>query len=256
MWLVGSMALLVWSSCGEASEELDYCGSALRLAPAKENEETPRRYAPERQVDVTHVTIDVTPEFGARTIRGVTTIAFTPIAKPLTELKLDAMDLNVAYVHSPARIAGYTATDTSITITFSPPVLPGDPTTVTIRYDAEPQRGMYFRTPQMGYPEGDTHLFTQGESHEAPYLYPNYDYLNERFSSWVICRVRRDAVPFNGRLIPEETDRDRAESRRTGRRSRINYLVALAAGRFGKVESRYRESRWRITPLSEVEQGR
>jgi aminopeptidase N len=256
---VGLLVLWAWSNPGGASEELYRCGSALRLAPAKENEEIPRRYAPERQVDVTHVTIDVTPDFAARTIRGVTTIAFTPLVKPLTELKLDAIDLHIASVESGARIVGHTVTDTSITITFSPPVLPGDPTTVTIRYDAEPQRGMYFRTLQMGYPEGDMHLFTQGESHEAPYWYPSFDYPNERFSSEVICRVPPDmTVLSNGRLVSQEIDPATGlkAAHWLQEKPHVNYLVALVAGRFGKVESRYRDIPLAFyTPLSQVEQA-
>ncbi len=258
-WFVGLVFLWVWSSPAGASEELYDCGSALRLAPAQENEETPRRYAPERQVDVTRVTIDVTPDFAARTIRGVTTIAFSPLAKPLTELKLDAFDLSVASVESKAHIAGHTTTDKDITITFSPPIPPGQATTVTIRYDAEPQRGMYFRTPEMGYPESDTHLFTQGESHEAPYWYPNYDYPNERFSSEVICRVPPDmTVLSNGRLISEEIDPATGLKavRWLQEKPHVNYLVALVAGRFGKVESRYRDVPLAFyAPLSEVEQA-
>ncbi len=42
-WLAGLMVLWVWSHCAGASEGLYYCGSALRLASAKENEETLRQ---------------------------------------------------------------------------------------------------------------------------------------------------------------------------------------------------------------------
>jgi aminopeptidase N len=207
-------------------------------------EDAIRQYAPDRHVDITHVTIDVTPDFEARTIQGTTVIAFSPIVKPLSELKLDAIDLNVASVESQSRIAGYTVTDKSITIAFSPPILPGDAAAVTIRYSAEPQRGLYFRTPSLGYPEGDTHLFTQGECHEAPYWYPSFDYPNERFSSEVICRVPPEMTALsNGWLVSQEIDP------RTGLKAvrwlqakpHVNYLVALAAGRFEKVESQYRD---------------
>jgi aminopeptidase N len=258
-WLVGLLVLLAWSNHGKTSAELRGCGSALRIAPAKESSDAPRRYAPERRVDVTHVTIDVTPDFASRTIRGVTTIAFTPLVKPLTELKLDAIDLDIASVESPARISGHTVTDTSLTITFSPPVLPGDLTTVTIRYDAEPQQGMYFRTPQMGYPESDVHLFTQGESHEAPHWYPSFDYPNERFSSEIICRVPPEmTVLSNGRLVSEEIDPGTGlkVAHWLQEKPHVNYLVALVAGRFGKVESRYRNIPLAFyTPPSQVEQA-
>lgn len=236
--------LLARGDSGVASEHLVRCGSALRAAPQKQEDAVSRRYAPDRDVDVTHVTIDVTPDFAARTIAGVTNITFVPIVKPLTELKLDAIDLNLVSVQAEAKIAGYTATDEAITITFSPPVLPGDTTTVTVTYDAEPQRGLYFRTPEMGYPEGDAHLFTQGESHTAPYWYPNFDYPNERFSSEVICRVPEEmTVLSNGRLVSDKIDEE------TGlkvvhwlqAKPHVNYLIALVAGEFEKIESQYRD---------------
>ena len=35
---------------------------------------------------------------------------------------------------------------------------------MTVRYTATPRRGLYFRTPELGYPAEDMHLFTQGEA--------------------------------------------------------------------------------------------
>ncbi len=216
------------------------CGSARRLATPGEGDALPR-YAPDRPVDITHVTIDITPNFDARTIQGTTTIAFTPLVKPLKELKLDAIDLNVTAIESQSQLAGYTKTDTSIAIAFSPPVLPGEATTVTIRYDAEPRRGLYFRTPSLGYPEGDSHLFTLGECHDGPCWYPGFDYPNERFSSEVVCRVPPEMTALsNGRLVSEEIDSQTGLKvvRWLQEKPHVNYLIALAAGRFEKVESR------------------
>ena len=207
-------------------------------------EDVTLQYAPDRDVDITHVTIDVTPDFNACTIQGTTVISFTPLAKPLSELKLDAIDLNVASVESPSRIASYSATDKSIKIAFGPPILPGETTTVTIRYDAEPKRGLYFRTPSLGYPEGDMHLFTQGECHEAPCWYPSFDYPNERFTSEVVCRVPPEmTVVSNGRLVCETIDPQTGlkAARWLQDKPHVNYLVALVAGRFEKIESRYRD---------------
>jgi aminopeptidase N len=216
--------------------------SRERAAPPRGD--VPRRYAPQRFVDITHVKIDVTPDFAARTVSGVTTIAFTPIAGPLTELRLDAFDLNVASVASLTPIAGYTATDEAIVITFSTPLMPGEESSVTVRYDAEPQRGLYFRTPEMGYRATDVHLFTQGEAHEAPHWYPNYDYPNERFTSDVVCRVPPEmTVVSNGRLVSERIDPATGLKGVHWRQDKphVNYLVALVAGMFDKIESRYRD---------------
>jgi len=202
------------------------------------------QYAPDREADILHITIDVTPDFKTRTVAGTTTIKFAPISKPLTELRLNAVDLDVSTVTSSAKIEDYSVTDDYITITYEPAIPVGVETTVTIIYEAEPKQGLYFRTPEMGYPEQDAHLFTQGESHIAPHWYPNYDYPNERSSSEVICRVPEEmTVISNGRLVSEEVDSDSGLKTVTWLQEKphVNYLVALVAGKLKKIESKYKD---------------
>jgi len=202
------------------------------------------KYAPDREADILHIAIDVTPDFKTRTVAGTTTIKFAPISKPLTKLRLNAVDLDVSSVTSSAKIEGYSVTDDAITITFEPAVPVGAETTVTVVYEAEPKQGLYFRTPEMGYPKEDTHLFTQGETHEAPHWFPNYDYPNERSTSEMICRIPEEmTVISNGRLVSEEIDP--ASGLKVVRwlqdKPHVNYLIALVAGNLGKIESKYRD---------------
>jgi aminopeptidase N len=218
-----------------------------------------RQYAPDRKVDILHVRIDVTPDFEKKTISGEVRIRFKPIAKPLTDIQLDAVDLTVHKVVSDAKLAGHTVTDEKIEVVFDPPVAPDREVYLDITYEAEPKMGLYFRTPDMGYKPEDVHLWTQGESHEARYWFPNYDYPNERFTSEVICHVPAAmTVLSNGRLISEEKDP------RTGLKSvrwlqdkpHANYLIALAAGMFKKVESKYRDIPIAFyTPTSYIDQA-
>jgi len=227
-----------------------FIGSAQCIAiamptPSGDDEEfIERKYAPDREVNILHITIDVTPDFESRTINGVTTIKFAPIAKPLTELKLDAFDILVSSVTSSANIDGYNATDEDITITFDPAIQPGEQTTVAISYEAEPKDGLYFRTPELGYKAEDIHLFTQGESHFAPFWYPNYDYPNERSTSEVICRVPKDmTVLSNGRLMSEDIDPNThlKAVRWYQDTPHVNYLIALVAGELEKIESKHKD---------------
>ena len=202
-----------------------------------------RQYAPDRKVDILHITIDVTPDFKSRTIVGATAIRFAPINQPLDELKLDAIDLDVSSVTSNAKIEAFAVTDEAITIAFDPAIRPGAKTTVTVLYEAEPKRGLYFRTAEMGYPEEDTHIFTQGESHLAPNWYPNYDYPNERSSSEVICRVPPEmTVISNGTLVSEEVDPESGlkVAHWLQEKPHVNYLIALVAGKLKKIESKYK----------------
>ena len=218
-----------------------------------------RQYAPDRKVDIIHITIDVTPDFKARTISGTTTITFVPIAKPLSDIKLSALDLTISDVTSSSKISGFSVTDETITVTFAPPVVPGTETTVRIVHEAEPKRGLYFRTPQMGYREEDIHLFTQGETHYAPNWYPNYDYPNERFTSEVICHVPKDmTVLSNGKLISEDIDPQSGlkVARWLQDKPHVNYLIALVAGKFEKIESKYKDIPLAFyTPTSQIDQA-
>jgi len=218
-----------------------------------------RQYAPDRKVDILHITIDVTPDFKARTITGVATIRFSPIAKELGELRLNAIDLSVSSVNSSDKISDYSTDDKVITITFDPPIAPEAETTVTIAYEAEPKKGLYFRTAEMGYRPENTHLWTQGQCHSAPYWFPNYDYPNERSTSEVICRVPQEmTVLSNGRMVSEKIDPQSQLKvvRWLQDKPHANYLIALVAGKLEKIESRYKDIPLAFyTPASQIDQA-
>ncbi len=217
------------------------------------------KYAPDRKVDILHIKIDVTPDFEKRTVAGTATITFKPIAKPLDELLLSAYDLRVSAITGTADIAGYNVTDDDITITFAKAIKPGKETSVTVVYTAEPKDGLYFRTPAMGYRPEDEHLFTQGEPHHAPNWFPNYDYPNERSTSEVICRAPADMVVLsNGKLVSEKIDKKSGlkVSHWYQDKPHVNYLIALAAGKFKKVQSKYKDIDLAFyTPASQIEQA-
>lgn len=201
-----------------------------------------RKYAPDRESDILHVLIDVTPDFSARTVAGQTTIRFKPIAKPLTELKLDAENLTIHSVESSATVASFHATDKALVVTFAEPIPADQETSVTIRHFAQPEKGLYFRTPEMGYKPGNAHLFTQGEAIEARHWYPCFDAPNEKFTSEVICRVPEGMVALsNGRLLSQEKAGELVAFRWLQDKPHVNYLITLVAGYFKKVEDRYRD---------------
>ena len=147
------------------NRELECAQSYSFLAPVDSSDN--RKYAPDRAVDILHLLLDVTPDFKQRTVAGTATFTFKPIAKPLEELRLDAVDLSVNSVTSTENISAYQVTEKEIVVTFATPVPVEKDTRVTIAYHAEPTEGLYFRTAEMGYPAGDTQIYTQGESIEA-----------------------------------------------------------------------------------------
>ncbi|MBT5534165.1 M1 family metallopeptidase, partial [Candidatus Poribacteria bacterium] len=203
-----------------------------------------RKYAPDRLIDVTLLTIDVTPDFERREIRATTTIRFRPIAEPVREIVLDAVDLGVLSVVASHEIEGHTVGEEQIAITFVEPIPPGADASVEIEYTASPEKGLYFRTADMGYPEEDTQLWTQGETYEGRHWFPSFDYPNERFQSEVICHVPAEmTVVSNGRLIAESVDAGTGLKTSHWRQEKphVSYLIALVAGRLAKVEATVRD---------------
>ena len=189
----------------EESTEIECLKSSAFFAPPDSSEHF--KYAPDREVDITHVALDVTPGFTNRTVAVKTAITFKPLVKPLEELSLDAVDLTVNSVEASEKIAGYQVTDEKIIVTFAKPVPPDKEAWVKIETQAEPTEGIYFRTPEMGYKDGDTHLFSQGEEIEARHWYPCFDSPNEKFTSEVTCHVPEGMTMISiGRLVSEEKD--------------------------------------------------
>ena len=199
-----------------------------------------RKYARDRLVDIKHLTLDVTPDFKARTVTGTVTLSFTPIAQPLRTLTLDSVDLTIDQVSAEAaEVADRQVTEDQLLIHFAAPVEPGTQVTVKISYHGQPDRGLHFRTPEMGYPVGDTQIWTQGEAEEHRYWFPCYDYPNERFSSEVICHVPAGMdVMSNGSLISSQAGPAGLMAWHWKQsQPHVNYLIALAAGHFSKLNA-------------------
>lgn len=216
-----------------------------------------RKYAPSREMDILHFALDVTPDFKKRTVSGSATLKFKPIAQPLAELRLDGIDLEVSAVTSSEKILGHQTTAEKIIITFEPPVPPGRTSSVTITYRAQPTKGLYFRTPELGYAAGDTHLWTQGEAIEARHWYPCYDSPNAKFTSEIICHVPEGMVVLsNGKKMSEETAGGLLKVRWLQDKPHVNYLISLVAGHFKKIEDKYKDiplAFW--TPASEISEA-
>jgi aminopeptidase N len=230
-----------------ASEEAFYCAHTIttEVAAAEESaSDTKRWFAPSRLVDVHHLKLDVTPDFRERTVAGTATLTFSPIALPVRSVRLDHQNLNVHAVTSSHPISEYDVTDEAIVVTYKADLSPSDTVLVAITYDAEPKKGLYFRTRELGFPIGDEHIWTQGETHESRHWYPSVDYPNERFTSEIICRVPSDMIVLSNGTELSTTVDDKSglrSSRWMQSEAHPSYLVALVAGRFKKVSSKYKD---------------
>jgi aminopeptidase N len=236
----------------ESQQEQHHCGhcaimarlQAQQLAAAANGEAPQHKYAPDRFADVLHLKLDITPDFKTRTLTGTATLDFQPIAKPLKQWRLNAVDLKIQKVTSTHAIQATQSTEKFLEITFANPIPAGAKAQVTIQYDVTPKKGLYFRTAEMGYPAGDTQLWTQGEPEDHQHWFPSHDYPNEKFTTEVICHLPEGMEALSNGHLVSETKNDK-----TGLvafhwlqdKVHVNYLVSLVAGHFEKIEAKHRD---------------
>ena len=232
-------ALLTQEAAADFTECL-HCNKHLLPQPLKLI--PGRKYARDRRADILHVKLDVTPDFAKRTVSGTATLRFKPIALPLEKLELDAVDLKITSITAAgAQVAEHQVTEDKLIITFTKAIAPDAEATVTVTYSAvQPDHGLYFRTPEMGYKAGDTQVWSQGEAEEHRFWFPSYDYPNERFTSEVICHVPKGMqVISNGTLQSEKPgDNGLVTFHWLQDKPHVNYLIAMAAGYFHKLEDK------------------
>lgn len=202
------------------------------------------QYAPVRQVDVLHIKLDVTPDWDAKTVSGTSSITAKPISEPVSVLRLDAIDIRVKEVRCEGgTVSDFVSTRDSLQILFETPLPVGKEFRVDIDYSAQPNAGLYFRTADMGYPESDSHIWTQGEAHEARHWFPCFDYPNERSSTEIICHVPAEmTVLSNGKRMGEHIDAAGLKAVRwLQEKPHVNYLMCLVAGNLTKFEKQHRD---------------
>lgn len=220
-----------------------YCEHAHEyLMPPGLELEGSHHYAPPRQVDVQHIKLDVTPDFATKTVAGTASITATVLATPLDLLRLDAVNLRVAAVRCEGHaVSNFSSSADDLQISFEQPLEPGTTFTLEIDYSAEPAQGLYFRTPDMGYLESDTHIWTQGEVHESRHWFPCFDYPNERSSTEIICHVPADMTVLSNGVHQGETAEEAGIKavHWLQEKPHANYLICLVAGHFAKLEKRH-----------------
>lgn len=233
------LSLLISSTTlADSLHTCEHC--AKHLLPAVTKLTPGRKYARDRRVDIQHLKLDVTPDFAKRSVAGTMTMTFKPIALPLDKLELDAVDLAIADVQvTGAKLADKIVAEEKLTLVFTTPIAPGAEVSVSIRYCAEPTRGLYFRTPEMGYKPGDSQVWSQGEADLHRFWFPCYDYPNERFTSEVICHAPKGMeVVSNGKLVDKKEAGELTTWHWLQDKPHVNYLIALAAGHFHKIEDK------------------
>jgi aminopeptidase N len=211
------------------------------------------RFAPDRVVDIQHIALvlDVDPE--KRTVSGTATLRAMVIAPNTKIVELDAVELSIESVTAGGKPAAFRYDGKRLRVELPTTLATGAELTLAVEYKGAPRRGLYFIGPDEGYPHKPLQVWTQGQDEDSRYWFPCFDAPSEKATSEVKVSVPANLFALsNGTLVSDTT----AGGKRT-LHWRLDvphscYLVTLAVGDFGTVETK-----WRDTPVVYyVERGR
>ncbi|MBI3005658.1 MAG: HEAT repeat domain-containing protein [Ignavibacteriales bacterium] len=191
----------------------------------------------ERTYDIIHYKMNIGIDWKTKTISGESTIRLCPLGTAST-ISLDGYWLKVSSVReSPSgKELKFSTSESSVDITFSRTLQFTDTTTISVKYTAQPNAGLYFIDPPAGT-TWKSMIFTYGEGGIHANWLPIYNEPNDKFSTEMLVTVAKPLTAIsNGKLL--ET-KDNADGTRTfhwfQQLPHSNYLIALFVGEYNAV---------------------
>ena len=207
--------------------------------------DTPLRFAPDRPVRVLHILLDVELDFAARAIAGTASLKLAIRATGLQRIELDAIDMQIEAVNlGSKKVTGWSYDHRKLSIPLATAPEPGAELTLSVRYRAEPRRGLYFLAPDADDPARPEQCWTQGQDEDARYYIPCVDAPIEKATSELICTAPEGKqVLSNGELLSREPiakQRVRWHYKLSSPHS--SYLITLVCGDFAEFKSRAKQT--------------
>jgi aminopeptidase N len=199
-------------------------GKAFELPGATEH------YAADRAVRAEHLKLEVDLDFERERLSGTCTLHLLAV-REVERVELDAIAFDVDWVEVDGRRAEFENTGEKVRVILPKPLAPETKAKVAVRYQAHPQRGLYFWGPDEGYPHRPRQAWSQGQDEDSRAWFPCLDSPSQRSTTEVIATFPAEMTALsNGMLVSNEV--------RAGRRTmhyQFNfphppYLVTLAVG--------------------------
>lgn len=224
----------------------------------KENEIKSYQPSARRTIDILHTELDLEFDWKNQVVIGKARIKAKPYFSPEKVLVLDAKDFELGaislLVNDSVQKLSYRYDEKQISVFLPREFSSKDTFQIEINYKAFPERnsgggsaaitdtkGLYFIDPLDTIPNKPTMIWTQGETEHNSKWFPTIDKPNERFTHSIKLTVPDSMISVsNGKLVNQEKlgNRQRKDHWEMNQ-PHSPYLVAIAIGDFGKVESTY-----------------
>ncbi|MFB2935109.1 M1 family aminopeptidase [Aerosakkonemataceae cyanobacterium BLCC-F154] len=198
-------------------------------------------YNPDRPGQVEHIFLDLALDIPNQTCQGTCSIRLAPVRSGIENLTLDAVNLKIHSVQVDNVAQHFEYDDEQLHIRLTTPTQVGKPITIVIAYAAEnPQRGIYFITPNEDYPNKPTQVWTQGEDEDSRFWFPCFDYPGQLATSEIRVQVPQPFIAIsNGELINTEDREDAKIYHWLQKEVHPTYLMTLAVGDFAEIQDEW-----------------
>ncbi|MDJ0844222.1 M1 family aminopeptidase [Crocosphaera sp.] len=198
-------------------------------------------YNPDRYGQVNHIFLDLSLDIPHQSFRGTCHITLTPVRSEINQLTLDAVDLNIDSVFINEVNQPFDYNQEKLTIHLLQPTQE-NAIKISINYHVEnPQRGLYFVTPDQYYPHKPTQVWTQGEDEDSRFWFPCFDYPGQLATSEIKVKVPNNFMAIsNGELIHQETLGEETIYHWFQKQVHPTYLMTLAVGEFSEIKDEWK----------------
>ena len=210
-------------------------------------------YNPDRPGQVDHIFLDLILDIPNQSFQGTCTTTITPVRPGISQLTMDAVDLEIESVLVDGISQQFDYDGSQIEIHLQQPATT-EAIKVAIAYSVDhPQRGLYFIQPTADYPDKPTQVWTQGEDEDSRFWFPCFDYPGQLTTSEIRVQVPAGFRAIsNGELINKEKVADGVVYHWSQQQVHPTYLMTLAVGDFAEITNQ-----WRDKPITYyVEKGR
>ncbi len=192
----------------------------------------------DRVVDVKHSKIDIKLDLEAKRVSGVVTHTVAPLNEGTRFVQFDAVDLEIASVSVGRKPAEFTYDGSKLHVDLGEGRSRGQDLPVAISFAATPRIGMYFISPDEGYPDKPVQVWTQCQDEDTRYWLPCFDHPSEKQTSELIVTVPGSWYALsNGRLLEDKANRDGTRRFHWHQdRPHSTYLFTLAAGELERID--------------------
>ena len=198
------------------------------------------QYGPDKIVAVEHIDLHLEPDLGNQALSGTCITTVRAFDEPVAQLTLNAVDLVIAKATRDGDALAHSARDGKVTLTFAPPIAPGENASFSIEYSvAKPRHGLFFIEPSKEYPNKIPHAWTQSQDENARFWFPCLDYPHSKQSTTTTVVVPRGQFALaNGALVEKRESGDTVTFVYRQDVPHPTYLMTLVVGPFVEVQQR------------------